>query len=66
MITITELGNIITFIGTTMTGIFNSLDSVYIYSGISVLDMFVGLMFLKLITWFVMKVISKSDENDKK
>lgn len=58
MITLNELGLIILFIANTMTGIFNSLDSVYLYSGISILDFFVAIMFLDLVTWFVMEVMS--------
>lgn len=62
MITSGEFGNIIVFLANTTTGIFNSLDAAYIYSGISVLDIFVALIFLDLVTWFVMKVIKKEEK----
>lgn len=63
MITISELGNIITFLGNTTVGIFNSLDTAYLYSGISVLDVFVAFMFLDIVTWFAMKILSKEGDN---
>ena len=52
---------IILFISTTMTGIINSLDSVYLGSH-SILDLFLSIIYLRITFWGIFTLISYKKE----
>lgn len=45
------------FLGSILVIIFNSLDEVEIESGVSVLDCFLAILFLRLLMWFLFKIL---------
>lgn len=55
---------IINYFANTIASIFNAFDNNK-FEGISILDMYIAIMWLKITIWFVMAVLRKNKEKDK-
>jgi hypothetical protein len=60
--TATEFSLIIIFISSSMATLFFMLDSVYLYSGVSLLDVYIAIMLTELMFWYIIRIITGKDD----